>query len=48
MQILCVVNLALVVGATAGVRDCDVAFVVGFLVIEGLLSDPVLTPRRSP
>jgi hypothetical protein len=37
---LCLVELALLAGALCGVRNCDIAAVIGFVVIEGLVPEP--------
>lgn len=37
---LCLVELVLLAGAMVGVRNCDVAAVIGFVVIESLLPEP--------
>jgi hypothetical protein len=39
--LLCLAELALLGGAILGVRNCDIAAVVGFVVIETLLPEPV-------
>lgn len=45
--LLCLVELALLAGAMLGVRNCDVAAVVGFVVIEGLVPEPAETRRAA-
>lgn len=45
--LLCGVELALLAGALLGVRNCDVAAVVGFVVIEGLIPDPAELRRSA-
>lgn len=45
--ILCLVALAVLIGAALGVRHCDVAMVAGFVIVECLLPDTT-DPTRRP
>ena len=45
--LLCLAEFALLAGAVAGVRNCDVAAVIGFVVIESLLPEPAEMRRAA-